>query len=128
MTDFTPEQIEAIEAAVRMEHNTTAAAGNPLSLMCSVDLADCIMAELQNKPTFRKGEVFAVPYKTDQWDYFKYSGQDNPDARHLTLSEMPQAVEDLRNAAHEILTLLFNGEITRELSNALAAFDAQVKP
>lgn len=84
-------------------------------------------AELTRKPyEFREGEVV---YRTNV-GYVQIHHPNVPDGRPQRLSEMPKAVEDLRNCAEFVVKHMvgvLNEKPHRELKKALADFDEVVK-
>ncbi len=107
--------LEEIEAALRPL---------PVGSFSEDDYAREVLKRLTRpKHNFREGEVIHVSYMEDgqptgeylQWDY----GDDFSTTRSLRLSEMPQAVEDLRNAVAKIPAAMADA--------ALAKFDAEIE-
>lgn len=121
MTDFTPEQLEAVREAL-------------YSKGVSINDASLIIAELQPKPKFAEGQVRAVNYNGDKWVFTNRGSVSNPKlVRHLTPTELGPAVNDLREAM-AALTLRGGSippnygkdieDLHRFAEEALAAFDA----
>lgn len=119
--------IEQIREAIEKVHVYPDWGGDDIDEFC-----DNVTAELTRpQHEFREGEVVFHSYLEDDQptgEYFQWEGaEDIPStARPLRLSEMPQAVEDLRNAIDCVLDGMQGG--MDHLANALAAFDEKVKP
>ena len=130
------EDLKRVEAAI---NNVDAGEKGYTSLPLHI-IRDKIMAELR-KPEheFREGEVVVYKYPEEDAktyglsdkEYFETWIDDKSDIashfRPLRLSEMPQAVEDLREACFCILNSIADSDDKAYLKQALADFDARVE-
>ena len=130
MKELDEETLARVEKAVRMEHDTTASAGNHLSLICSVELADCIMAELhKTEPEFAEGEAYAWRPANDagwtfmRWDPRTGKGETNI-RRRLTQKEQGPYLIALVDAVAEFVDKrAISFEMLDELSRRLDAYN-----
>lgn len=126
MTDFTDEQLEAVERAMIAAENTlNAGKDGPEKARAFV------LAELRPKPKFAEGQVVAFRDNLDlRWNYGTFYSADWPDfadTRHLTLTELGPAVRKLRNEAADVIANLDALDLAGQfgsLVDAFAAFDA----
>ena len=106
---------------------------NDYNSLTYISLNEFIKTLTRPKPVFKEGEVIAYKDNSIDGPYHKYArhmkGIDehltHTTFRHLTLSEMPQAVTDLRTYVKTRVDLF--GDTSIAISK-LKAFDAVIKP
>ncbi|MCP5020000.1 MAG: hypothetical protein GY938_32645 [Ketobacter sp.] len=124
MTDFTDEQLAAIRRALL----------SPSADELSIKTAGAVLAELTSKSHhFREGEVYAYYPNENKpgctgYTWFRPTMGSRPNARPLSLSEMPKEVEDLRAALMQIKVILAYPRTVEIANRALATFDKVIKP